>query len=141
MFSPVSSQSSLKLLNNWINTAPTKQPASGASTVPQTLQHRGSDLHEHSSTALPLHKVLNDSTAWPPGNAVIYKTNEEFLMPLLRKQGLRVREGLGVRHEVARTGFERWILSTPTLTDFRLAPDELKSKVQFYAWTYIYLSS
>ncbi|XP_076450891.1 NXPE family member 1-like isoform X2 [Babylonia areolata] len=58
-----------------------------------------------------------------------YDTNEDCLLPQLRKIGFKVIKGFGKHHEKPRTEYERRMLSTPPLQDFRLAADELRSKV------------
>ncbi|XP_070209468.1 NXPE family member 2-like isoform X2 [Littorina saxatilis] len=71
-------------------------------------------------------KTNNDFEQSDP---VLYHTNEKALFKALRNMGLHVTPGMGLRHEAAKTEYERRLMTTLPLVDFRSAPDEKKSKV------------
>ena len=60
---------------------------------------------------------------------IYYDTDGPWLIDQLRKRGLSARPGLGLRHDVAHTQYEKTLMATPDLHHFQQAPNETTSKV------------
>ncbi|XP_076455699.1 NXPE family member 4-like [Babylonia areolata] len=85
----------------------------------------------HATSEVWESNITDEFCVWRPKAAEdgFYDTDENCLLPQLKQLGLKVSRGVGIRHEKPRTEYERWLLSTPPLTDLRLTADGLRSKV------------
>ncbi|KAK7094530.1 NXPE family member 1-like [Littorina saxatilis] len=59
----------------------------------------------------------------------LFETNEDYLMPYLRKEGIPAQNGAGMRRE-RLDPVERYLFRQPPTTDTRCLPEELNSTVR-----------
>ncbi|XP_070175867.1 uncharacterized protein [Littorina saxatilis] len=59
----------------------------------------------------------------------LFETNEDYLMPYLRKEGIPAQNGVGMRRE-RLDPVERYLFRQPPTTDTRCLPEELNSTVR-----------
>ena len=118
-------------------------PAQKTKTLPlQVLEAKTSTILN--TTALPedLGRTFNLNSDCPKeqepsdkrtGNLWSFlTTNESFLIPYLRKNGLNVHEGLGRRRELLDpSSIEAALLCSPPMTQTELLPNEETSKVRW----------